>query len=379
MVIVGGAIANKAGNAGEAWVRLSWAEGFAELGFDVLLLEQLESGAPLGARQWFAHVMGAFGWSNRSALLLPGGGTDGLGLDAVEAAVASASMLVNISGHLAPSGLVAGVPLKVFVDIDPGFTQLWAATGVRATRLDGHDVYLTIGENIPSGVTWLPSLGLEWWPTRQPVVLNQWAAQDLVPIDRLTTVGNWRGPYGSIHYEGRSLGLKVHEFRKFLTLPGRVRRELGAATPTFELAVAFHDADGRDRDRLIDLGWLVTDPAELVATPAAFADYVRSSPAEFSVAQGVYVESGCGWFSDRSVRYLASARPVIVQETGFSKAIPTGLGVLPFESLDDAAAAVCDLVERYPLHCAAARQLAEEHFDARSILGALCDRVGVSP
>ena len=374
-VVVGGAIANKAGSAGEAWVRLSWAEGFAALGFDVLLLEQLEPGAPPGAEQWFDEVVQSFGWTDRAALLLPGTPVP----ERVRATIADAALLVNISGHLDPFGAVSSIPCKAYVDIDPGFTQLWEATGVGGARLEEHDAYLTIGENLPDGSTFVPMLGLEWWPTRQPVVLDRWPVTPPVACDRLTTIGNWRGPFGPIDYEGRRLGLKLHEFRKIVDLPALVRDELGSRSPAFELAMAIHPADGGDRSRLEDAGWIVRDPAEVVATPRAFADYVSSSAGELSVAQGVYVDTRCGWFSDRSVRYLAAGRPVVVQDTGFAKNIPVGDGVLQFDSVDGAGAGVCDLVDRYAHHCAAARRIAEEHFDAPVVLGPICERVGIAP
>ncbi len=154
--------------------------------------------------------------------------------------------------------------------------------------------------------------------------------------------------------------MKVHEFRKLIELPR-------AAPGTFEVALGIDVADDADRRRLLEHGWRLVDPG-LAARPDGFRRYVQGSGAEFSVAQGVYVATGCGWFSDRSVRYLASGKPVLVQETGFSAGLPVGKGLVPFTDLDSAVQGAQDIVADYAGHCRAARALAEEHFAAEVVL-----------
>jgi hypothetical protein len=147
----------------------------------------------------------------------------------------------------------------------------------------------------------------------------------------------------------------------------------------FEIALAIHPADGKDLAALEDNDWRIVDPTEIVAQPHAFREYVQASGAEFSVAQGVYVDTRSGWFSDRTIRYLASGKPALVQDTGFGDQLPVGDGLLSFKTLDDAETGAHEIVRNYEHHCRAARAIAENHFASDQVLGSLLDRVGVSP
>lgn len=372
-IVVAGAIANKVGSGGEAWVRMSWVRGFAELGYDVDFVEQIgadacvdETGAPADAgisynRRYFDRVIRRFGLDGSATLVVDDGRTFGHRRDEMLDRIREADLLVDISGHLRDEGLARAARRSVLVDIDPGFTQYWHAMGV--APIPEHDVYFTIGENIGSSTCSIPTCGRRWHATRQPVVLDDWPVSDDATrsFDRFSTVGNWRGPYGAITIEGRILGLKVHEFRKVIALPTEVEAR-------FELAMSFHPADAADRDALRATGWDVVDPAEHCAEPDAFRRYVQASSAEFSVAQGVYVETRSGWFSDRTARYLASGLPVLVQDTGFSGLLPTGLGIVPFSTYDEAIAGARDILARYDEHRIAARSIAESRFASDVVL-----------
>jgi hypothetical protein len=256
----------------------------------------------------------------------------------------------------------------VFVDLDPGFTQFWYAAGNRATRLDDHDYYYTIGENVGCAECSIPTGGLPWRPIRQPVVLADWPVSPTNRYDRFTTVAAWRGPYGPVEHDGRTFGLKVHEFRKFVDLPARV-------PACFEIALDIHPADQRDRALLTDRGWRLVDPRTTVADPAAFRQYVQTSGAEFSTAQGIYVDTNSGWFSDRSVRYLAAGKPVLVQDTGFSRNYPVGEGLVSFRTLDEAVVGADRILRNYLDHARAARALAEEYFASDKVLGRFVDEI----
>jgi hypothetical protein len=186
--------------------------------------------------------------------------------------------------------------------------------------------------------------------------------------DAYTSVGNWRS-YGSIEHGGIHYGQRAHSLRGLIDLPGRVAAR-------FQLALAIHPGEVADLDALQSNGWELLDPGALAGTPAAYAEFVRGSRAELCVAKGGYVESGSGWFSDRSACYLASGRPVVAQDTGFGRRLPTGEGLLAFVTAADAAAAV-ESVEADPgRHRAAARAIAEEHLDSRRVLSALLERLG---
>jgi hypothetical protein len=370
-VIVAGALGNKPGQAGEAWVKLSWVRGLQRLGFDVWFVEQLAESLPddFPAAPWFRAVTERFGLAGRAVLLQGGDSIVGTPVEDL-LAVAPDADLVNISGHLALRRLFAAFRRRVMVDIDPGFTQFWHAEGLKGGNVEGHDAYFTIGERIGSDDCPIPTAGIEWRPVRQPVVLEDWPLAEVGEGDRFTTIATWRGPFGPVEHGGRRYGLKVHEFRKFVELPRR-------SPQRFEIALDYHAADEGDVDALREHGWAIADPQVVAGDPDAMRAYVQGSSAEFSAAQGMYVDTACGWFSDRSVRYLASGKPVLVQDTGFSHSLPVGEGLLAFSTIDEAVAGAAEITSRYPEHCAAARKLAEEHFGSERVLGPFCEQAGI--
>ena len=375
VAIVAGAIANKAGNGGATWTRLSWAGGLTQLGFDVHFVEQLRPDAPPGAAAYFDAVMTAFGLERSSTLLHADGATaSGLLLGDLADVAAEAALLVNVSGHLTVPAVMERVARRVFIDLDPGFTQIWEASGTNGANLDGHDYWFTVGENIGTADCLIPTNGRPWRPIRQPVVLADWPAVPprMAESGRFTTVASWRGPYGPVEHDGRTFGVKAHQFRRFLSLPQR-------AAGAYELALDIHPADGKDRGALEEHGWRLVDVGGTAGDPLAFRRYVRGSDAEFSVAQSIYVDTLSGWFSDRTVRYLASGRPALVQDTGFSRTYPTGEGLVAFTTLDEAIDGARAILGDYERHCRTARALAEEWFAADRVLAHLCEEVGVAP
>jgi hypothetical protein len=189
--------------------------------------------------------------------------------------------------------------------------------------------------------------------------------------DAFTTVANWRG-YGSIEHDGVRYGQKAHSLRRLIDLP-RLTRE------RFTLALSIHPQEVKDIEALTSHGWQRVDPAEVAGTPDRYQQFVQGSRGEFGLAKSGYVASRCGWFSDRSACYLASGRPVVAQDTGFSRHLPTGKGLLAFENAQQAAAAVEAVGRDYGRHCLAARALAEEYFDSDKVLGRLLRRIGVAP
>jgi hypothetical protein len=260
---------------------------------------------------------------------------------------------------------------KVYLDLDPGYTQFWHEHSSASARLDGHDVFFTVGENIGTPTCSIPTGGITWRHTRQPAVLGDHWHTPSRWSGRFTTVASWRGPYGPVQHGGMTFGLKAHEFRKFIDLPKRV-------SSTFEVALDIHPADALDRDALCTNGWRLVDPQQVVPDPDSFDAYVSGSDAEWSVAQGVYVATGCGWFSDRTVRYLAAGKPAVVQDTGFSRSYPVGEGLVAFRTPAEAIDGVRRLERDPQAHAEAAHALAERFFDSDRILGQLLDQAGVA-
>ena len=373
LIVVAGAIANKPFNGGEAWVRLSWLLGFQCLGCEIFFIEQIPSIAVSDpAVQYFRQTMEAFDLAGKAALIDDNGANIyGPGASMLADLAGSADLLVNISGHLRFAELLEHFKRKAFVDIDPGFTQFWNALKIPGAQLAEHDAYFTIGRNIGSPDCPIPTCGIDWHPVSQPVVLDQWPAIAPGRFDRFTTIATWRGGYGPITFAGRQYQLKVHEFRKLRDLPRRSAHQ-------FEIALNIDPADAVDRQALLDAGWTLVDPRAVAGDPRAFRNYVQGSSAEFSCAQGIYVETQSGWFSDRSVRYLASGKPVLVQETGLTGHYSTGAGLLIFRTLDEAAAGADEIAANYARHSAAARAVAERYFDARKVLPEFLEHAGVA-
>jgi hypothetical protein len=368
-VVVAGALANKPGYGGEAWVRLAWVHGLAALGADVMFVEELAPSADrVRGETFFRAVDSRWGLGTRSALIT----ADGQAVTGAAPEVAAdfangADLLVNISGNLRWAPVFEAVRRRVYVDLDPGFTQFWHAMGVAIPGLERHDLHFTVGESIGTASCTVPTGRIRWLPVRQPVMLEQWPAVAIPDDPRFTTVASWRGGFGAIEFGGRRYGLKAHEFRRFIGLPQTL------PLPA-EIALDIHPADNADRERLVDNGWRLVDPAVVAGSPEAFRDYVSGSAAELSVAQGVYVDTRCGWFSDRSARYLAAGRPVIVQDTGFGRQLPVGEGLFAFRTPDEAVAAAREVAHDLAAHGRAARRIASEYFDARVVLSEFLER-----
>ena len=373
-VIVSGALANKTGQGGESWVRLNWLLGFRDLGWDVHFIEEIarescvdDIGKPTtfaasSNRAYFERVTREFGFENCATLICQGG-AEFFGADVAQLATlaARADLLVNIGGHLRYEPVFTRVRCRAYVDIDPGFTQFWTAQGNPGAHLDGHDLFFTIGENIGSPDCPIPTCGRRWLPTRPPIALHAWPVVTAPRFENFTTVASWRGPFGPVVFDGVTYGLKVHEFRKVLALP----RQTGQR---FTIALNIHAGDEKDRLALLDHGWELQEPSATAGNPQAFREFVQHSGAEFSVAQGIYVQTRSGWFSDRTAAYLATGKPALVQETGFSRHVPVGDGLLSFRDPIEAADGATRVATNYDRHCRAARRIAEEFFDARRVL-----------
>lgn len=279
--------------------------------------------------------------------------------------LSDADLLLNIGGVCWLSDfLLCG--RRALVDMDPFFTQIgrFAIEG-----LDDYQVYFSYGANLGRAGCQIPTRGKTWLPTVPPVVPEIWAARsaavesaDKAPF---TTVANWNA-YGGVDYQGVRYGQKDQEFLALGDLPGRAGHKL-------ELALA--NADSAATQKLKQSGWSVVSAAEVSKNLETYQTYIARSRGEFTVAKNAYVRTHSGWFSDRSVCYLASGRPVIMQDTGFSDWLPTGEGVLAFTGVDEALACIEQINARYYAHCQAARALAEDRFSYKVVLPAMLDAI----
>jgi hypothetical protein len=382
IAIVSGALANKPGNGGNAWTRLQWVLGLRRFGFQVYFVEQISRETCVDGRgqvatfedsrncEYFRQICRRFNLSETASLVYEQGiAVAGISLAQLAAVAKQAELLVNISGHLTLPAIKEPPRRKIYFDDDPGYTQFWHASGTSAAQLEGHDAYYTVGAGIGHASCSIPTGGIPWKPTPPLVVLDQWPAAELPPARGFTTIASWRGAYGRVAFAGRTFGQKAHEFRKFVELPQQTGQR-------FEIALEIHAAENNDIAQFENHGWQLTDPGE-VALPDAYQRYIQTSAAEFSVAQGIYIETRSGWFSDRTACYLASGRPALVQDTGFSRTLPVGEGLLVFRTLDEAAEGVLRITSNYERHCRAARDVAARCFDSDRVLGRILNEIGL--
>ena len=269
----------------------------------------------------------------------------------------SADLVIAASGRLRPWTMQ--VPHRAYVDKDPLFAQVRHIQDAERRAVTAQYTSLfTYGMNIGEGGSQVPEDGFTWHGLSQPIVLDQWPATlpGSVEPGRFTTIMQWDA-YDPVEFDGHTYGMKSASFGDYETLPSRIDAGL-------EMAVG----GGVPKARLRELGWSIVDPLEVTKTPESYQDYIRGSLGEFTVAKHGYVLSRTGWFSERSMQYLASGRPVITQETGFSDWLPTGEGLLSFSDPDGAVGAIEDVLDRYDAHCRAARELAEEYFESGKVL-----------
>ena len=379
-VVIAGSLAQKPQQGGHTWVFLQYLLGFKRLGWDVLFLDRLEPemcvdehGRPAALEDsvnlaYFLAVMERFGLGDSFALFYNRGErVIGRSRQEVLARARGAAFLLNVMGYFDDDEVLGVVPRRVFLDIDPGFGQMWRDLGL-ADLFQGYDAYVTIGENIGRNDCTIPTCRLEWITTQQPIVLDYWPPAAKLGGAHFTSIGTWRGPNGPVEYQGQIYGLRVHEFRKF----ARIARLSGQS---FQLALDIHTAETHDLALLHEHGWSLVDPRNVAGDPSAYQASIQNSKAEFMVAKNMYVQTNSGWFSDRSICYLASAKPVLAQDTGIKNLYPTGEGLLTFSTVEEALAGVEEISRNYPRHARAARAIAEEYFESGKVLGRLLERL----
>jgi len=381
-VTIAGSLAQKPMQGGHTWVLLQYLLGFRRLGWNVLFLDELapemcidDRGKPCQPEKSlnlkvFRSVMEHFGFQDDCCLIYNGGEKYfGRSQAQIIQQVSESAFVLNVMGYLDNENILDKASRLVFLDIDPGFGQMWAELGL-GNVFAGHDDYVTIGERIGTKGCRIPTCGLKWITTPQPVVLEHWPARIGQFTQPISSIVSWRGAYGPLTFRNRSYGLRVHEFRKFLDLPGRTGQP-------FQLALHIHPDDSADLQALKRHGWNILDPVQVAGDPYSYRIFIQNSAAEFMIAKNIYVESRSGWFSDRSICYLASGKPVLAQDTSLNGLLPVGEGLLLFENLEEAVEGVEALRMDYVRHARAARAVAEECFDSDKVLDRLLKKLGV--
>jgi len=317
-------------------------------------------------------VLEAYGFRDRWAFRgrYPNGACYGLSETALNKLYRDAAALLNVTGAQEVLDEHSHLTRKIYIESDPFAVQVKAAQGDPSTlaTLAAHDVLFSFGENIGHADCAVPVTQHHWNPTRQPVVIDMWPVLEPRPQSAFNTITTWHNKGKNIIYKDDTwYWTKDREFEKVIELPER------RPNVSFELALR---VEPNVESHLVSHGWHIANSLDISKEIDLYRGYIQGSRGEFTVARDQYVRPRTGWFSDRSACYLAAGRPVITQETGFSKFLPTGRGLFGFESMDEILRAVDQIEGDYENHCASAREVASAYFDAEKVMGSLMSRAG---
>jgi len=373
--------------AGVIWQHVHYVVGLQRLGHDVYYIED-SARLPYNpetfevnnefdyAAKVLNRLAGEFDFKNRWAFCaryLRKNPTAGLPLKKIRQLYRDADAILNICGTQEFNDDLLKSDRIIYVESDPGVEQIKIDKGVRSTidYLSRHHALFTFGENVGTKKFPVPPHGLKWHATRQPIVTHLWKTNQAPKRAAVfTSIANWStSGLKDITWRGRKyLWSKSREFLRFVAAPRR-------SGETFELATNIQDR--KTREKFESNGWRFTSPLQMSVDYWLYRDYIQQSKGEFTVAKDQYVQLNTGWFSDRSACYLAAGRPVIMQETGFTKNYGADAGLLAFRSLGEIAEAVKIINADYSKHSGAARQIAREIFEAEKVLKSLLDRAGI--
>lgn len=379
-VVVG--FAGKWPLAGLMLYNLHYLAGLAELGYEVHYVErqngpddyydprtdELTADVSYGLASLEAVLPTVGIGPGRFSLIDVEGRCHGAGWEVLEDALDRARFVLTLADSTWFDQLER-CPRRAFVDGDPIFTQAAMLAGEPGGEaVERYDVLFTYGTRIGQSGCGVPDAGRSWIPTRPVVATGLWDATPARPPQRapVTTVMNWSAS-ADVRVNGHVYGHKGRELERVIDLPGRSGRRflLAAGGPA-------------PRERLREDGWELANPLEVTGTLAAYRDFIAASYADLGVAKHAYVASASGWFSDRSTCYLGSGRPVLHQETGFSEWLPTGEGVFAFSSGEDVVEALGRIDRDYERHARAARTIAEEHFEARTVIARMLEEADLA-
>ena len=363
-------------------VGMGYVLGLRALGHEVVVIEEVDPGRlfdadwqPVPFERWpnrlgFEAIMRDYGVWPRAALVHEqGAATHGIPFDELAAFAAGADLLLDLGARPRTPELFEAAGRRAYVDGAPVKVQVNTEEyGLDYYGFDRYEHHFTVALNVGRPGNPIPTTGLDWKPIIQPVPLDLWPAAINEGCERFTTQTNWAGRH-TFEVDGQNVGEKSDQWLRFIELPRHTSQPL-------ELTLTVRPGYEADVPRFAANGWSVRDPAE-VATAADYRHYIAGSRAEFSVAHNRYVRFDSGWFSDRSARYLAAGKPVLVQRTGVEDHLPVGEGILTFASLEEAAAGIDSINGDYLSHCRAARAIAEERFEATRVMSGMLEQMGL--
>jgi hypothetical protein len=362
-------VANFPDGGGHFWVYMQYAQALRRLGCDVYWLEQFrpdrDPAQEAHLLAMFLEKMKRFGLEGKTLLYARESGPlrfIGSTWSEAQAVLRRADLLLNFH-YAIDDRLLACVRRSALVDIDPGLLQLWMSTG--EIRVAAHDRYVTTGETVGKPAGRIPDCGVRWINIRPPICLDLWPFTYDPRSEAFTSVSTWlTTDFLKVMENGKTVlreNTKRVSFLRFLELPRSTRQPL-------ELALYLTVKDSEDRASLEHHGWSVRDSREVAGSPEAYRSYVQRSRGEFSCAKPSYVDFQGAWISDRTLCYLASGKPAVVQDTGPSAYLPNGEGLFRFTTLAEAIGALDAVNADYERHCRAAREIAEAYFDAEQIV-----------
>ena len=365
--------------AGNSWAFLQWGLGLRDMGWDVWLVESLQKKEIFNAERRPCRLSESVNWVHWKKILHEIGWDGGATLLAEEEKVEErevrefaqgADLFLNLSGHFKRPELVESAAARVYVDLDPGFTQIWAKVYQSPMNFAGHNHFWSVGLSMGRGAV-VPDTGHTWNPVFSPVCRRFWSPDQWGPPTspagrmgdgRWTTVTHWYG-YAAVEWEGREYGNKAPEFEKLKHWPERTGIRPCVVTDL---------GPGEERQDYERSGWDFLEPGPICSDWREYRAFLAASRGEFSPAKSGYVVGRTGWFSDRSALYLSLGRPVLLQETGWSRWLPEGSGLVAFQTPEEAAEKAGEIEGHYTVHQKAAVQIAREYLDAtRSIPKAL--------
>jgi hypothetical protein len=356
---------------GHFWVYLNWALGLRALGCDLVWLEPVAPGTPASKVQAMVDGLKSrlepYDLADRVALCSrtnePLSSAAATGCQDIEAA-SEADLLLNMAYGISPT-VIRCFRRSALLDIDPGLTQIWMSKGqINVTR---HGLYFTIGETVGQPGACFPDCGLEWQYTPPCVALDRWPVHSAPADAPFTTVSNWYMDDWIEDADGWYINDKRSGFLPFLDLPTRTPQPL-------ELALCLKPDEEEGWVALPKRGWIVRDAWEAASSPRAYQRYIQNSRGEFSCVKPSCVRLQNAWVSDRTLCYLASGKPAVVQHTGPSRFLPDSAGLFRFRDLDEAARYLDIAAGNYEQQCKLARALAEEHFDAKKVVKGILER-----